>query len=127
MERVTGIGGVFMRSRDPNALARWYTEHLGLDAFSEETDATWWQSEGPTVWSPFRQDTDYFGRSEQQWMINFRVSDLDAMLAQLREDGVDVDPDMQVMDGIGRFGWASDPEGNRFELWEPAPEAMVRR
>ena len=127
MERVTGIGGVFMRSRDPNALARWYTEHLGLDTFSEETDAAWWQAEGPTVWSPFAADTDYFGRPEQTWMINFRVSDLDAMLAQLRSAGVNVDDDVQVMDGIGRFGWATDPEGNRFELWEPAPEAMVRR
>ena len=127
MERVTGIGGVFMRSRDPNALARWYTEHLGLEAFSEETEGTWWQSEGPTVWSPFAADTDYFGRPEQMWMINFRVSDLDAMIAQLRAAGVAVDGDVQVMDGIGRFGWATDPEGNRFELWEPAPEAMVRR
>jgi predicted enzyme related to lactoylglutathione lyase len=127
VERVTGIGGVFMRSGDPNALARWYTEHLGLDAFSEETDATWWQAEGPTVWSPFAADTDYFGRPEQTWMINFRVRDLDAMLVQLRSAGVDVDDDTQVMDGIGRFGWATDPEGNRFELWEPAPEAMVRR
>ena len=127
MERVTGIGGVFMRSSDPNALARWYTEHVGLDAFSEDTDLPWWQAEGPTVWSPFPADTDYFGRAEQTWMINFRVSDLDAMMAQLREGGVDVDPEVQVMEGIGRFGWATDPEGNRFELWESAPEALVRR
>jgi predicted enzyme related to lactoylglutathione lyase len=127
MKRVTGIGGVFMRSRDPNALARWYTEHLGVDAFSEGADATWWQAEGPTVWSPFPDDTDYFGRREQTWMINFRVADLDAMLDQLRSNGVSVDEAVQVMDGIGRFGWATDPEGNRFELWEPAPEAMQRR
>ena len=60
MERVTGIGGVFMRSRDPAALARWYTEHLGVDAYSEEADATWWQSEGPTVWAPFAADTYVF-------------------------------------------------------------------
>jgi glyoxylase I family protein len=105
MERVTGIGGVFMRSRDPAALARWYTEHLGVDAYSEGADATWWQSEGPTVWAPFAADTDYFGRPEQTWMINFRVRDLDAMLAQLRAGGVDVDDDVQAMDGIGRFGW----------------------
>ena len=125
MERVTGIGGVFMRSRDPAALARWYKEHLGVDAYSEEADATWWQSEGPTVWAPFAADTDYFGRPEQTWMINFRVRDLDAMLGQLRAGGVDVDDDVQAMDGIGRFGWGTDPEGNRFELWEPAPEAMA--
>jgi predicted enzyme related to lactoylglutathione lyase len=126
MERVTGIGGVFMRSRDPKALAAWYTEHLGVDAYSEEADRVWWQAEGPTVWSPFAQDTDYFGRPEQTWMINFRVANLDAILEQLRAAGATVDDDVQVLDGIGRFGWATDPEGNRFELWEPAPEAMER-
>jgi predicted enzyme related to lactoylglutathione lyase len=126
VERATGIGGVFMRSRDPGALARWYREHLGVDAYSEEADRPWWQEAGPTVFAPFPDDTDYFGRREQGWMLNFRVSDLDAMLAQLRDAGVPVDDDVQVMDGIGRFGWATDPDGNRFELWEPAPEALTR-
>jgi len=126
MERATGIGGVFLRSSDPVALARWYTEHLGVTAYSEEAPGTWWQQAGPTVWSPFPADTDYFGRREQAWMINFRVRDLDAMIAQLREAGVQVDDEIQSMDGIGRFGWGSDPEGNRFELWEPAPEAMTQ-
>ena len=127
MERVTGIGGFFIRARDPNALARWYTETLGIDSYSEEQDLTWWQGEGPTVFSPFAEDTDYFGRREQQAMLNFRVTDLDAMLAQLREAGATVDEKVEEMAGIGRFGWATDPEGNRFELWEPAPEARVRR
>lgn len=126
MERVTGIGGVFFRSRDPNALARWYREHLGIRVYSEEADETWWQEEGPTVWSPFAADTDYFGRPEQSWMVNFRVRDLDAMLAQLRSGGVQVDDGIEDMEGIGRFGWATDPEGNRFELWEPAPETLKR-
>jgi predicted enzyme related to lactoylglutathione lyase len=126
MERVTGIGGVFMRAKDPEALAGWYREHLGLRVFSEQHDETWWQDEGPTVWSPFPTDTDYFGRPEQAWMINLRVRDLDAMLAQLRAAGVSVDDDVQEMEGIGRFGWAHDPEGNRFELWEPAPETLKR-
>ena len=126
VERASGIGGVFLRSRDPTALARWYTEHLGVDAFSDENDAVWWQEAGPTVWSPFPSDTDYFGRPEQSWMINFRVRDLDAMLAQLRAAGVQVDDGVQEMEGIGRFGWAHDAEGNRFELWEPAPAAMKR-
>lgn len=126
MERATGIGGAFFRARDPNAMARWYTEHLGVAAFSEEADVTWWQEEGPTVWAPFAADTDYFGRAEQSWMINFRVRDLDAMLAQLRGAGVEVDEKVEEMPGIGRFGWATDPEGNRFELWEPAPEALKR-
>ena len=126
-QHVTGIGGAFFRARDPDALARWYTEQLGVDAFSEQNDVTWWQEEGPTVWAPFPADTDYFGRPDQSWMINFRVRDLDAMLAQLRAAGVKVEDEVQVMDGIGRFGWATDPEGNRIELWEPAPEAMRRR
>lgn len=124
-ERVTGIGGVFMRSKDPGALAGWYREHLGIDAMSPETDSVWWQDAGPTVWAGFPDDTDYWGRG-QAWMVNFRVADLDAMLAQLRAAGVRVDGDVQEMTGIGRFAWAFDPEGNRFELWEPAPEAMRR-
>jgi predicted enzyme related to lactoylglutathione lyase len=124
VERVTGIGGAFFRAKDPNALARWYREHLGLRVVSEEADETWWQEEGPTVWSPFAADTEYFGRPEQSWMINFRVRDLDAMLSQLRDGGVDVDQKVEELAGIGRFGWATDPEGNRFELWEPAPEAL---
>jgi predicted enzyme related to lactoylglutathione lyase len=126
VERVTGIGGAFFRAKDPNALARWYREHLGLRVVSEEADETWWQEEGPTVWSPFAADTDYFGRPEQAWMINFRVPNLDAMLSQLRDGGVDVDGKIEEMAGIGRFGWATDPEGNRFELWEPAPETLER-
>ena len=123
--RVTGIGGVFFRSIDPDGLARWYSEHLGINPMSSESEEVWWQDEGPTVWSPFPSDTDYFGRRDQGWMINFRVSDLDGMLARLREGGVDVE-EVQVMEGIGRFSWATDPEGNRFELWEPAPESLKR-
>lgn len=125
-DQVTGIGGVFMRSRDPAALARWYTETLGVAAYSPEADRVWWQEAGPTVWSPFPSDTDYFGDPGQGWMVNFRVRDLDAVLSRLREAGAVVDEAIQAMDGVGRFGWASDPEGNRFELWEPAPEALQK-
>ena len=125
-QRVTGIGGAFFRAADPDGLARWYSEHLGINPMSSESEEAWWQEEGPTVWAPFQTDTDYFGRRDQQWMINFRVRDLDVMLAQLREGGVDVDDEVQLMEGIGRFGWATDPEGNRFELWEPAAEAIRR-
>jgi predicted enzyme related to lactoylglutathione lyase len=124
MERVTGVGGVFFRSRDPNGLARWYRQHLGVDAFSDELDMTWRPEAGPTIFAPFPDDTDYFGRPEQGWMINFRVGDLAAMLAQLRQAGATVDDEVQLLEGVGRFGWAADPEGNRFELWEPAPEAL---
>ena len=106
-----------MRARDPEALAAWYHDHLGIDT---EEGKPWEQQGGFTVFAPFDEATDYFGRREQQWMLNFRVSNLDAMLDQLRGADVPVDEAIEVMDGIGRFGWATDPEGNRFELWEPA-------
>jgi glyoxylase I family protein len=79
MERVTGIGGMFFRARDPDALARWYAEHLGIDNQLEGGDTIWWQERGPTVFAPFPADTDYLGRPEQAWMLNFRVRDLDAI------------------------------------------------
>ena len=121
---VAGIGGVFFRASDPNALASWYREHLGIQAYSEDSQAPWRQEAGPTVFAPFPADTDYFGRADQAWMINFRVRDLDSVLGTLRGAGVPVDDEIQVMGGIGRFAWATDPEGNRFELWEPSPEAL---
>ena len=121
MERVIGIGGFFFRAKDPRALNEWYAEHLGASG-GPNTDAIWQQEAGPTVWSAFDADTDYFGRREQAWMVNFRVRDLDAMLAQLGAAGALVDPKVEEYD-YGRFGWASDPEGNRFELWEPKPPA----
>ncbi|HQZ84887.1 MAG: hypothetical protein QG671_850 [Actinomycetota bacterium] len=120
MERVSGIGGVFFRARDPEALTQWYVRHFGIDDPANPA-APWRQEAGMTVWSGFAADTDYFGRPEQQWMINFRVRDLDAMLAQLRA------ADVEVLDAIedtdyGRFGWVVDPEGNRVELWQPPDE-----
>jgi predicted enzyme related to lactoylglutathione lyase len=117
MERVTGIGGHFLRAADPAALSAWYREALGLDA---DDMGLWRQEAGPTVFAAFDADTDYFGRPEQQTMLNFRVRDLDAMLAQLRAAGAAVDAETQEMDGVGRFGWVTDPEGNRIELWQPA-------
>jgi predicted enzyme related to lactoylglutathione lyase len=117
MERVLGIGGHFMRARDPAALAEWYRESLGLDA---DENGEWQQRAGPTVFATFDSDTDYFGARTQQTMLNFRVRDLDAMLAQLRAKGADVVEEPQEMEGVGRFGWVNDPEGNRVELWQPA-------
>jgi glyoxylase I family protein len=125
MERVLGIGGTFFRAKDPAALAKWYEDHLGIPGPGQTPDDQVWRQEaGPTVWSPFPADTDYFGRPEQAFMVNFRVGDLDAMLAQLRAAGAAVDDRIEEAAGIGRFCWASDPEGNRFELWEPSPEAL---
>lgn len=121
MERVTGVGGVFFRAEDPEALADWYREHLGVPIEEDQTYATF-ASDGSgemTVWAAFPRDTDYFGDREAPLMVNFRVRDLDAMLAQLRAAGVEVDDRVQD-EGYGRFGWATDPEGNRFELWEPS-------
>ena len=118
MQRVTGIGGFFFRAKDPEALAAWYADNLGIAPPPTETGAPWRQEAGPTVWAPFEEGTDYFGRREQGWMINFRVAHLDAMLAQLRQAGAEVDDKVEDYE-FGRFGWAFDPEGNRFELWEP--------
>jgi predicted enzyme related to lactoylglutathione lyase len=116
-QRVTGIGGVFFRSPDPKILKAWYEEHLGVPADADGYVV--FAESKHTVWEPFAQGTDYWPAAKQ-WMVNYTVSDLDAMLAQLRDAGVEVDDRVEVMDGIGRFGWAVDPEGNRFELWEPA-------
>jgi predicted enzyme related to lactoylglutathione lyase len=122
---VVGIGGVFIRARDPAALARWYTDRLGIETMViGEHEDVWRPEGGPTVFSPFPDDTDYFGRPDQQVMLNFRVRDLDAMLAQLRAAGADVVERSEEVPGIGRFGWGHDPEQNRFELWEPAKEAL---
>ena len=119
MERVTGIGGVFFKARDPHALARWYREHLGVALDEGQTYAALTTEAGDvTVWSTFPADTAYFAPSEAPFMVNYRVRDLDAMLAQLRAAGATVDEKVEDFD-YGRFGWAMDPEGNRFELWQP--------
>jgi predicted enzyme related to lactoylglutathione lyase len=117
MERVLGIGGYFLRASDPAALGTWYRDFLGLDA---DQNGLWRQEEGPTVFATFESKTDYFGSRAQRVMINFRVHDLDAMLAQLRGKGADVAEETQDMEGVGQFGWVTNPEGNRIELWQPA-------
>ena len=124
MERVTGIGGLFFRARDPDALARWYADHLGIDPVPASYEETpWWQEQGPTAFSPFPADSDAFGRPEQGWMLNLRVRDLDAMVAQLNAAGVEVTPDPETYP-IGRFATTADPEGNPIQLWEPTQEAL---
>ncbi|HEX6839712.1 MAG TPA: VOC family protein [Polyangia bacterium] len=123
MERVTGIGGVFWKSKDPKALQAWYAERLGVPASDgfmifEWEDPTHPARKGQTVLAPFPADTKYFEPSTAPFMINFRVRDLDAMLAQLRAAGVRVDDKIEESE-LGRFGWAIDPDGNRIELWQP--------
>lgn len=122
MEKVTGIGGIFFRVRDPALMAQWYRKNLGICSEDGHADFVWGDHERPgevgrTVWSLFPADTDYFGPSRPAFMINYRVSNLERMLAQLRQNGVTVE---KVEDyDYGRFAWITDPEGNRIELWEP--------
>ena len=124
MERVTGIGGIFFKAQDADALRDWYREHLGMEADADGGVAFQWREadtperQGFTVWAPFRDDTQYFAPSEAPFMINYRVSNLDRMLVQLRAAGVTVDDRIDEHPN-GRFAWAMDPEGNRIELWEP--------
>lgn len=116
MEKVTGIGGIFFKASDAKALGSWYQANLGIDV-----DPQWGGAMlENTVWSVFPASTEHFAPSKQPFMINYRVDDLDAMLAQLRAAGVTVEDRVDDTE-FGRFGWALDPEGNRIELWQPKP------
>ena len=126
MKRVTGIGGIFFKARDPDALRAWYRQHLGLDI--EDWGGTvfrWHDPDAPgmngaTVWSIFPASSGYFDPSGAPFMINYRVSDVAAVLDLLRNEGCTVDERMETTE-YGKFGWVMDPEGNRIELWEPPP------
>ena len=124
MAKVTGIGGVFFKCRDPEKLKAWYVEHLGIEPDAGGYVTFAWaddmgpEREGCTVWGPFAGDTTYFEPSDKPYMINFRVDDLDALLEKLRAAGCQVDDRLEEHE-YGRFGWVMDPEGTRLELWEP--------
>jgi glyoxylase I family protein len=119
MEKVTGIGGLFVRAREPSALGRWYQEHLGVTLTPGNYDEPPWRQEaGPTVFAPFPEQTDYFGDPKKAWMVNFRVRNLDAMTAQLRAAGIVVEVDAEEYPN-GRFARLNDLEGNPIQLWEP--------
>jgi predicted enzyme related to lactoylglutathione lyase len=119
VETVTGIGGLFFRARDPAALSLWYQEHLGVAPTPTDYGQQPWQQEaGPTAFAPFPESTTYFGNAEQVWMINFRVKDLDRMVAQLQAADISVKVDPERYPN-GRFARLHDPEGNPIELWEP--------
>jgi predicted enzyme related to lactoylglutathione lyase len=113
MEKVTGIGGLFFRSSDPDALAAWYRDNLGIDT----GDVPWEQAAGPTVFAPFASDTDYFPE-RNVWMLNLRVANLDAMVAQLVAAGISVAVNPEEFP-YGRFARLTDPDGNPIELWQP--------
>jgi predicted enzyme related to lactoylglutathione lyase len=118
MQKVLGIGGLFFRSENPERLAKWYETHLGISLVPTSGEQKpWHQDAGPTAFAPFKKDTKYFGRPEQSWMINFRVADLKAMVAQLRAAGITVEEPKGYPNGD--FARLHDPEGNPIELWEP--------
>ena len=121
MKRVTGIGGIFFKAENPERLYAWYEKHLGLQGkpgvgavFRSPGDG------GRTVFSIFPSDTTYFQPGRSDFMINFRVEDLDGLLEALRAEGVEIDPKREEFE-YGRFAWIMDPEGNRIELWQPPP------
>ena len=126
MQRVTGIGGIFFKSPDPKALCAWYQTHLGLDVTDWGGVVFQWggpdSAPGMTIWSPFAQDTGYMEPGTARFMVNFRVADLDGLLAALREEGCQVMENTEVSEH-GRFGWVIDPDGNKVELWQP-PEGQ---
>ena len=129
MKRVTGIGGVFLKSKDAKALAAWYDKHLGF-SFGENLYVGFkWINEnnpavpGNTVFSFFKTESNYFDPSTSPFMINFRVNDLKALMEKLKEEGVQIVGDIQE-EAYGKFGWIMDPDGNKVELWEPIDEKL---
>ncbi|MCB0718186.1 MAG: VOC family protein [Bacteroidetes bacterium] len=128
-QRVTGIGGIFFKSKDPATLHKWYADMLGVDQAWEHGAMFPWFESGPdgagpsayTAWSIFPDSTKYMEPGTADFMVNYRVKDLHAMLDQLRESGVRVDSKIEESE-FGKFGWVFDPDGNKIELWEPPSE-----
>lgn len=129
MKRVTGLGGVFFKSRDVKKLKEWYRDHLNFPVTDYGASFVWGdlnpdkKGPGRTEWSPFKHDTDYFGPGTFSYMFNYRVDDIDALLQQLRTEGVSV-PDKTEDTDYGRFTWIQDPEGRKIELWQPVDEGF---
>jgi len=127
MARVTGIGGIFLKARDPEALGAWYVKHLGIELSAYGGATMLWTDEipagtGQTIWSLFPDDSENFGPGPQRCMVNYRVDDLDGLLENLRAANVPIDPNREDSP-YGRFAWITDPEGNRLELWQPLADA----
>lgn len=126
MKRVTGIGGVLFKAKDPKALSEWYRVHLGVPVQAWGGAAFRWADDangtGTTAWNLFKEDTSYFAPSTASFMINYRVADLHALLAALRAEGCKVEDKVDESE-YGKFGWVIDPEGNKVELWQP-PEGQ---
>lgn len=120
MKRVTGIGGIFFKARDPAALRAWYKEHLGIDVQAWGGAAFTWSETGTTAWNINDADSSYFAPSKASFMINYRVADLHALVAALKSEGCEVLEKIEESE-YGKFAWVMDPEGNKVELWEPPP------
>lgn len=125
-KRVTGIGGVFFKCKDPDEIKKWYRDHLGFDTDKYGTNFEWRQADDPekkgfSQWSPFTDSTNYFQPSSKDFMINYRVDDLDFLIEKLREEGVQILDEVQTFE-YGKFVHIIDPEGNKIELWEPRDE-----
>ena len=126
--RITGIGGVFFKSKNPEAMRSWYNEKFGLKSDQYGHAFVWKtiddpQKNGYTAWNPFDEKSTYFEPSDQKYMINYRVENLEELLAELKDSGVQVVGEIEKFD-YGKFGWVLDPEGNKIELWEPVDEAF---
>ena len=128
--RVTGIGGLFFKCKDPKKIKEWYGKHLGLPVDDYGASFRWIDAQNPeakvhalTAWSPFKDDTPYFQPSEKPFMFNYRVENLVELLEVLKKEGVQVVGAMEEF-SYGKFGWVMDPEGNKIELWEPKDEGF---
>lgn len=123
MKKVTGIGGVFFKCKDPQNMKAWYKDHLGLDTDKYGTNFEWRQADDPskkgfTQWSPFTDSTQYFQPSIKDFMVNYRVENLELLVAELKAAGVTVLNAIEEFE-YGKFAHILDPEGNKIELWEP--------
>ena len=130
MKKVTGIGGIFFKTKDPKKISKWYGDNLGLvinpyGSVFEFRQGAAPDKKGYTVWSPFKEDTDYFAPSEEPFMVNYRVADLKALIEDLREKGVKIVGEIEEFE-YGKFAHILDPEGRKMELWEPVDEVFTK-
>lgn len=130
MKRVTGLGGIFFKAKDPKSIKAWYKRHLDLPIDEYGASFRWHELEKPeakvpalTAWSPFKDDTTYFSPSDKPFMLNYRVENLENLMKILKEEGVTIVGEMQEFP-YGKFGWILDPEGNKIELWEPKDDGF---
>ncbi len=123
MKKVTGIGGIFFKCKDPKKMKEWYQKHLGFNTNEYGATFEWYEEpnatkKSQTQWAPFPENTKYFLPSDQSFMINYRVANIEALVEELKKEGVNVLDDIVTYD-FGKFVHIMDPEGNKIELWEP--------